>query len=122
MSLRKPAWKDAELWVVDHYDLEHEPGEPGERWYDAINPRTDAKYQVKSAETGRRFRVWADQHRSLTAAEGQNAAWYVFVTESGHRRMRPSTVTAIIRERGGWNESGHERGSKQHKIPINEII
>lgn len=36
----------AEQVVVDHFDLEHRPDET--EWYDAVNPRTETKYEVKS--------------------------------------------------------------------------
>lgn len=118
-----PDWERAEEFVADEYDLEHNPGDPGERWFDATNPRTGARYQVKTAEKGRRFRLWEDQHRSLTAAEGQNAAWYVFLSDGEMKRMRPSTVTRIIRERGGWNRADHaDRDARQHKLPVDEVI
>lgn len=125
MSSQKPAWRRAEEWVAEEYDLDHEPGEPGERWYDAINPRTGTKYQVKSAEPGGAFRLWSDQHRSLTACEGQKCAWYVFVSSDGRsRRVRPSTVTRWVRERGGWVEAGHELrpGAKQHKLDVDDVL
>lgn len=121
---RKPPWRRAEEFVVEEYNLEHAPNEPGEGWYDAINPRTGAKYQVKSAQKDRRFRLWEDQHRSLTAAEGQNSAWYVFVVSGKEpRRVKPSTVTRWVRERGGWNRAGHElRSGRQHKLPVSEVF
>jgi hypothetical protein len=118
----------AEEVVADHFDLEHRPDET--EWYDAVNPRTGTKYEVKSTHveldssaTGR-FRLWEDQHRSLAASDGQATAWYAFVLlENGDvkeiRRMRPSTVTSLIHEGGGsWNRAGHqERDSAQHKLP-----
>ena len=101
-------------------------------WYDCILKSTGTKYEVKSTSdrirSGKgRFRLWESQHRSLTAAEGQNMAWYAFVlldTSDGViriQRMRPSTVTGIIRDRGGWNRSGHSKG-KQHKLPIGAVF
>lgn len=118
-------WQRAEKFVAERYDLEHNPGQPGERWYDAVNPRTGAKYQVKSAQSGGRFRLWDDQHRSLTAAEGANAAWYVFVVPNREpRRVRPTTVTQWVNSRGGWNRANHELrpGARQHKLPVSEVF
>jgi|GEM_PF-2184495 hypothetical protein len=97
-------------------------------WCDLRNPRTNSAHEVKVCEPNRRFRIWEDNHRSLTTADGQNAAWYHFlvVTDGGNvieeRRMKATTVTKLVRERGGWNESGHERGSRQLKIPESEIF
>ena len=102
-------------------------------WYDAVLKSTGAKYEVKSTSSrirsgAGRFRLWEGQHRSMTAAEGQNAAWYAFVlldTDDGViriQRRRPSTVTGIINDRGGWNRSGHESKGRQHKLPINEVF
>lgn len=123
MSQRNPPWEQAEQFVVEEFDLEHNPGNPGGRWYDAVNPRTGAKYQIKSAESERRFRLW-EQHRSLTRSEGANAAWYVFLASGeGMRRMKPTTVTRIVNERGGWNRANHElRDSRQHKLPVDEVL
>lgn len=117
---REP-WEQAELHVVDEYDLEHAPEAD---WYDAVNPRTGAKYEVKSAQADRRFRLWENQHRSLAAAEGQNAAWYVFlVSGEGMRRVKPTTVTRWVRARGGWNRAGHDRrDGRQHKLPVSEVF
>ena len=101
---------------------------PETEWCDLINPRTGARHEVKVAEPGRRFRLWRDNHRSLAASDARGTAWYDFlvVTESGNvleeRRMKPSTVTRIVHQRGGWNRSGHERGSEQHKLPTGEIF
>ena len=97
-------------------------------WCDLVNPRTGSKHEVKVAAPGRRFRIWEDNHRSLTASDGQNVAWYDFLVVTMDdrvvegRRMKPSTVTQIVRDRGGWNTSGHARGSRQHKIPVGEIF
>lgn len=121
----------AEQFVADHYDLEHRPDETD--WYDCVNPRTGTKYEVKSTHetlasgASGRFRLWEDQHRSLTASDGQATAWYVFVllSESGEvvevRRMKPSTVTTAVA--GEWNKAGHdERTGRQHKLRINQVF
>lgn len=119
MSIRQG--ERAEKFVAREYDLDHTPEAD---WYDCINPRTGTKYEVKSAEKGRRFRLWENQHRSLTAAEGQNAAWYVFLVDGGDmRRVKPSTVTQWVNQRGGWNRAGHDRrDGRQHKLPISEVF
>jgi len=99
-------------------------------WHDCFDRETGVKYEVKSTSTEirsgpGRFRLWKQQHRSMTTSEGQNStAWYAFVLldlEEGSikiQRRKPSTVTRIIDERGGWNRSGHEQKGKQHKVPI----
>jgi hypothetical protein len=119
--------RDAEELVKRKYDLT----ESGVEWCDLTDPRTGARYEVKSAEralaSGRegRFRLWEDQHRSLTAANSAgSAAWYVFVTDDGatYTRRRVTHVTQIVNDRGGWNESGHRRGSRQLKIPVTVLI
>ena len=122
---QKPAWSRAEAFVCAFYDLERTPNEPGEGWYDCINPRTGAKYQVKSAQRDRRFRLWSDQHRSLVASDANGVAWYVFVTSGEDpRRVKPSTVTKWVNERGGWNKANHELrpGALQHKLPVSEVF
>lgn len=100
-------------------------------WCDLTNPRTGARYEVKSAQRRHddgepgRFRLWEDQHRSLMAAEsGGVAAWYVFVTDDGatYTRRSVTQVGQVVNDRGGWNKSGHARGSRQKKVPIGELI
>ena len=114
-----------EDWIAVRDDLDPCPAN---QWCDLVNPRTGAKHEVKVAAPERRFRIWEDNHRSLTASDGQNVAWYHFLVMDSDgrvvdsRRMKPSTVTRIVRERGGWNTSGHARGSRQHKIPVGEIF
>lgn len=64
----------------------------------------------------------------MTAAQGAGAAWYAFVLldlDDGViriQRRRPSTVTKIVNDRGGWNRSGHESKGKQHKLPFSEVF
>lgn len=122
----------AEDLVVDEFGLEVDRVD----WYDAVHPNTDAKTQTKSTSStvgqsypgDGRFRVWEEQHRSLTTSEGQAVAWYAFVLlhedegEIWIRRMKPTTVTQIVRERGGWNASGHSSYDRQHKIPWPEVF
>ena len=114
----------SEDYIRRKHDLEECP----EDWCDAINPRTGSRHEVKTCLPGKRFRLWEDNHRSLAAAHGQNAAWYYFVvvTKSGNvvreKRMKAPTVTRLVNERGGWNKSGHRRGSRQLKIPESEIF
>lgn len=123
----------AEQHVAEKYDVEHAPDEA--EWYDAVNPRTGTKYEVKSTHktlangASGRFRLWADQHRLLAGAAGADGqtAWYVFVLLSpdgeivGVRRMKPQTVTRLIE--GTWNRAGHnDRGDGQHKLPYSEVF
>ncbi len=70
-----------------------------------------------------RFRLWGDQHRSLTAAEGAEGqtAWYAFVLfdESDDVvRRKSSTVTEIVS--GEWNDAG--RNGRQHKVPWDQVF
>lgn len=115
-------------WVAREYSLESCPEND---WCDLINPRTGTKHEVKSARPDRRFRIWEDNHRSLTASDGQGTAWYDFVVLSSggspqpmeHRRVNPSTITKIVNARGGWNRAGHEkRSGRQHKLPVSELF
>jgi len=96
------------------------------RWADLKNPRTGAYYEVKSAQAGRRFRLWRDQHRSLQGFDSQSTAWYAFVVKTSRKRdikrMKPQTVGRLVRDRGGWNSSGHSRDALQHKLPVNEVF
>lgn len=116
---------EGEQWVAQKFNLEFCEGVD---WCDVENPRTGAKHEVKTALPSRRFRLWKDNHLSLTASDGQNVAWYDFLKLDSngviveHRRMKPSTVTTIVNERGGWNTSGHVRGSKQHKLPPEDVF
>lgn len=103
-------------------------------WYDCLDRDSGVKYEVKSTSTEirsgpGRFRLWKQQHRSMTTSEGQQStAWYAFVLldlEEGSikiQRRKPSTVTRILNERGGWNQSGHESKGKQHKMPISAVM
>ncbi|ELY69324.1 hypothetical protein [Natrinema versiforme] len=120
--------RDASEWVAAQFSLERADGRD---WCDLVNPRTGAKHEVKSARPDRRFRIWEDNHRSLTASDGQNVAWYDFVILSSgstpepldHRRMKPATVTQLVKDRGGWNRAGHsKRDGRQHKLPVSEVF
>jgi len=113
--------------VADIYDLEIETGI--EDWYDAVNPRTGAKYESKSTHEGGRFRLWEDQIRSLIASNARGTAWVAFVLLDGSgsvvdvQRREPGTVLEIVNERGGWNRAGHEeRDGCQHKLPAEEVM
>lgn len=70
-----------------------------------------------------RFRLWESQHSGLVEKDRDSTAWYVFVLwepgkEKGRmERHRPAEVGEWVRDRGGWNESGHESMGKQHKLP-----
>jgi len=126
---RHPNADTAENFAAAQYDLTLTPEAD---WHDAIADN-GTKYEVKGAEkekrSGRqgRFRIWEDNHHSLSVSNGQANAWYVFVViENGtvldHRRTQPQTITRIINDRGGWNRSGHSRGGRQHKLPISELF
>lgn len=120
----------AEQLVASIHDLEHRPDETD--WYDAVNPRTGTKYEVKSThqelESGApgRFRLWRDQHRSLVASDAAGTAWYTFVLLSSGgdvldvQRRRPSTVTRLVES---WNRAGHgERDGPQYKLPWPQVM
>jgi hypothetical protein len=122
----------AELLVAEMFDALHKPDET--EWYDCRTP-SGTKYEVKSTETELangapgRFRLWADQHRSLLSSSANGAAWYVFVLfeDSGIRdirRARPTTVTRLVQDvgNGQWDLSGHTRGEQQQKLPWTEVF
>lgn len=125
--------RSAEEWVAERYDLELAAGEGLPGWVDAYNPRTGARYQVKSAATRDegppRVRLWEDQHRAAVGYLAHAPAWYVFlrVDRLGrvleHARRRPQTVTRTVNELGGWNQAGHEvRDARQLKAPVAEFL
>lgn len=119
--------------AAEEFGVTHAPEEAS--WYDLVDEETGAKYETKSVvpyyPSGQpgRFRLWEDQHVSLTRADASGTAWYVFVLleETGPdsfdvdemRRMRPSTVTRIVKEIGDgeWNLSSHQRRERQQKVP-----
>lgn len=123
--------------VAKEYGGEHVPGESF--WYDVVTP-SGTKIEVKSThvrlEDGSegRFRLWEDQHTSLTSAEASGTAWYAFVLFGQDeelmkiQRRKPSTVTRIVREIAledgePWSVAGHkERQSRQKKIPWSEVM
>jgi hypothetical protein len=112
---------DAEKRVAEEYGLEEYPAD----WCDLENPRTGARYEVKSADPDRerpRFRLWEDQHQALTGASAHTAAWYVFVAGSRMSRHTVGYVSNVVEKRGGWNRSGHRRGSRQLKIPLEDVL
>ncbi|QCC47433.1 hypothetical protein [Halobellus limi] len=116
---------------------EHVPGES--YWYDVVTPN-GTKIEVKSTHTELddgsegRFRLWEDQHTSLTSAEASGTAWYAFVLFStddevvGIQRRKPSTVTRIVREIAledgePWSVAKHrEREARQKKVPWSEVM
>lgn len=125
----------AEELAAEQYDgYKHVPDQS--EWYDARHENTGSKMEVKSTSStigskypgDGRFRVWQGQHQSLTSSDASGTAWYVFVLldeDAGllrMRRVKPSTVTQIVRDRGGWNNSGHGSMGKQHKIPHDELF
>ena len=89
---------DATYEAAREYGLE--PETEAADWYDAVDPETGAKYEVKSTVVSYsgeysegapgRFRLWEDQHVSLTAANNSGTAWYVFILYmlSAHRGRR----------------------------------
>lgn len=118
----------AERHVLEEFDLEKDT-DPDRGWADLENPRTGARYQVKSATTRDvgepNVRLWEDHHRSLVAANARGTAWYVFVRldRAGRclwmQRRAPESVTSEVRRLGGWNKAGHtERDARQLKIPV----
>ncbi len=125
----------AEAIAREAYDLEPVPGDD-ELDGDLRNPRTEARYEVKSthARVGDeypadgRFRLWRDQHRSIVGYDAQPdlAGWYVFVrfvddTPRELRRVEPSTVTRLVG--GEWGPSGHAgREAEQYKLPVGEVF
>lgn len=124
----------AEELVAEEYGIDHRPNQSS--WFDCRHPNTGAKTEVKSTSSAigdkypgnGRFRLWRSQHRSLTASDANGVAWYVFVLmDEGNgkirmRRVKPSTVTQLIADRGGWNKSGHSSFDEQHKLPIDEVF
>jgi hypothetical protein len=123
----------AEEIVAEEYGLDGLGLDPD--WWD-LRTESGTKYQVKSTSTeigekypgSGRFRVWQGQHRSLVASDAVGTAWYAFVLLDEDRgvlriqRRRPSTVGRIVRERGGWNRSGHESQGRQHKLPWETVV
>jgi hypothetical protein len=105
-------------------------------WWDLHNEDTGTKHQVKSTSTtigetypgDGRFRVWKGQTRSLLSSDARGTAWITFVLldeDTGSlkiRKMKPSTVWSLVKDRGGWNRSGHEDMGRQHKIPHGEVF
>ena len=124
----------AEELVAEEYGLEGLGLDP--EWWDLRHPTRTTKYQVKSTSStvgdkypgDGRFRVWKGQNRSLVASDAQATAWYAFVLfdeDAGLlriQRMKPSTVGRLVRERGGWNTSGHQSQGQQHKLPYGEVF
>lgn len=136
----------AELLTAEVFDVRHDNSKA---WYDCRHPSTGTKYESRSThrqidnpsgEVDGRYRMWEDAHRRLAGAEGAEGqtAYYVFVLFGGDsdpsessqpiamRRMHPSTVTRILRERSddgaAWHQSGHDSKGRQHKLPWDEVI
>jgi len=124
----------AEQLVAELFDLRHAPDRA--HWFDAVLEDRGTKYEVKSTSVrigddypaDGRFRLWRAQLRSLLSSDAQGTAWVAFVLfdeDAGvaHiQRRRPSTVWRIVRERGGWNDSGHDRYDEQHKLPFDAVV
>lgn len=127
----------AEALCIETFDLvdpsDRDAGEDT-NWYDAIDPDTGTKYEVKSTDKENRyrsgrFRVWEGQHRSLVASDRRGTAWYWFVLfdPAGRiqtRRVKPSTVTEIVKESGGWSESDHAstEWDYEHRLEWDEVF
>lgn len=123
----------AEEVVAEEYDVSTFTDA---EWYDCVDKDSGTKYEVKSTSSRigddypakGRFRLWKAQHLSLAISEGQNMAWYafVFLDESTGtlkiQRRKPTTVTKIVNERGGWYDSGHSSKGKQYKLPVSEVF
>ena len=126
--------------VAESFDLLDVSGDDAED-ADLRNPRTEARYEAKSAQTTvsaerggpgtepGRFRLWEDQHRSIVGYDAQpdKTGWYVFVlkdeqgTPQVMSRVEPSTVTGLVG--GEWNDASHEgRDARQYKLPIDEVF
>jgi hypothetical protein len=129
----------AELLTAEVFDVQHYNRNS---WYDCRNQNTGTKYESRSThrtvdnpdgEVTGRFRMWQDAHRRIAGAEGAEGqtAYYVFVLFEGDqpvamRRMHPSTVTGVLRERSddgtAWHQSGHDSKGRQHKLPWPEVL
>jgi hypothetical protein len=79
--------------------------------------------RLSSGANGR-FRLFEDQHEALVRQDRNGTGRYVFVLfdiegEPTARLVQqtPAHVGAVIRGRGGWNQSGHSAG-RQHKLPF----
>lgn len=123
--------------VADELGGDHAPEEA--HWYDVVLP-SGTKVEVKSThvrlENGSegRFRLWEDQHTSLTSAEASGSAWYAFVLFGQDdellniQKRRPSTVTRIVRDIAledgePWSLAEHrQRQSRQKKIPWSGVM
>ncbi len=124
----KPAWKQAEEAAIDNFDLEPAAGNRGddsETWYDAVDPFNRYKYQIKSAQANRRFRLWESDHRSLNASAGAlGQAYYVFLADGRPMiRVGSTIVTQWIADRDGWNQANHASrpGDRQLKLPVQYV-
>jgi hypothetical protein len=125
MAERRPQVRGstAQDAVVSEYGLEVDNAE----WYDAVDPNTGTKYEVKSGLDD--VRLWEDQHRSLVASDRAGTAWYAFVKVDSAgvvraiQRRKPATVTRLVNEAGGWVKSGHHRTEKREKkLPVGRVI
>lgn len=121
--------RQAEEFIRRRFDLDP----PEAEWHDGVDP-DGIKYEIKSAqetvsagdnktESGR-FRLWEDQHRSLTASKGQiGEAYYVFIVSNREAvKVSATEVTEWVNELDGWNKAGHSRrDSRQKKIPVDFV-
>jgi hypothetical protein len=124
----------AEQLVAQVYGAAHRPDRAD--WYDVVDEDASTKYEVKSTSVrigdeypaDGRFRLWRAQLRSLIASDATATAWVAFVLfdeDAGTatiQRRRPSTVWAAVRERGGWNDSGHAEWGEQYKLPYDAVL
>jgi hypothetical protein len=144
MTENTPDWRRAEEAIAERKGLEHLANQRGVGFYDAYEYTGEGegegiKYQIKSADADSytwtdeegnkqeeepRFRLWEDQHRSLTASEGQlGEAYYIFIVSNREAvEVLASEVTEWVNDRGGWNDASHDiRESRQLKIPTEYV-
>jgi len=113
--------------VIEKWDLEED--QHTKKWYDAVNPRTGARYEVKSTHVDGRFRFWKDDLNSLKGYQSQGTAWVALVVFDSRdrvstiQRRRPGIVLQAIQKAGGWNTGGHAgRPGKQKKLRAELIV
>lgn len=107
---------------------------------DRDDPAVDSRasngvvYSIKSATYRRasgqygRLRFWKDNFGDLP--EGRAGVIVVIMPSASSTSRRPlvierlsrAEVAEVIEQRGGWNRSGHDRGSRQHRLPWTELV
>lgn len=102
----------------------------------AIDARASngTKYSIKSTTYERasgsygRLRFWKDNFEQLP--EGRSGVIVVVMPSAGSSSRAPLKIERVTRaevadaiaDRGGWNRSGHDRGSRQHRMPWTELV